>query len=218
MIKAILRQLLLVGILSVMLQSLAYSEGLKKWLDEKGQVHYGDRVPAQYLRKEHSELNSQGVIVHTTQALKTEIEESEEKKRQAIQLEIKKAQMIKARKQMLRDRVLLDTFTTEKDLVIARDARIEALDSQISLAKTLISHDTTKLQGIKKRIKRIRDSKREPPENLLKSERSVSRQLENNHSYIKEKSAERSEILRVFDEDVKRFRELKAKKATVPRK
>jgi len=108
--------------------------------------------------------------------------------------------------------VLLDTFTTERDLEIARDARIEALDSQISLAETLIKHDLKKLEGIKKRIKSIRDSGREPPENLLKSEKSVSRQLENNYEYVEDKGNERTEILQTFEADVKRFRVLKKAK------
>ncbi|VAW63739.1 hypothetical protein MNBD_GAMMA10-444 [hydrothermal vent metagenome] len=201
--------ILLSAILHSLLLGSAAHAGMARWVDEKGQVHYSDRVPSEYLHKEHSELNEQGVVVHTTGALPTSEERSKADKQKAVNLKIERERMIVARRQELRDRVLLDTFTTERDLEIARNARIEALDSQISLAQTLITNDQKKLEGIKKRIKQIRDSTREPPANLLKSETSVSRQLVNNLTYIDDKNRERAEIFRIFEEDVQRFRELK---------
>jgi len=206
------RWLLISGIMAGLLSSSLALAGVKKWVDEDGQVHYGDRVPSKYLINEHSELNEQGIVVHTTHAIKTGDALDEENRQKAISLKIERERMIVERKKELRDRVLLDTFTTEKDLVLARDARIEALDSQISLAETLIVNDEKKLKGIKERIKSIRDSSREPPQNLLKSERLVSHQLENNRTYIKDKGKERKDILQIFDEDVRRFRELKKAK------
>ena len=37
--------------------------GLYRWVDEFGAVHYGDKVPAKYLKQEHQELNEQGTTV-----------------------------------------------------------------------------------------------------------------------------------------------------------
>lgn len=123
--------------------------------------------------------------------------QSEERKRQ-----------IEARKQALRDRVLTDTFTTENDLVIARDARVDAVDSQISLTKTLIEHDQQRLSDVQSRIQSIEASGREAPENLHKEVISLSRQLENNEKFIKDRKKERQKIIDSFDADIKRFREL----------
>ena len=138
-------------IVSFLLTPCAYA-GLNKWVDEKGHVHYGDRVPSQYLSKEHSQLNEQGVTVRTSEALKTEEEQTESNKEQRIQAAENKKRLIESRTKALRDRVLLDTFTTENDLVIARDARLDAIDSQISLSETLIKNDEIKLSNIKSRI------------------------------------------------------------------
>ncbi len=33
---------------------------LYKWTDDKGEVHYGDSIPAQYLNKQHDEMNAAG--------------------------------------------------------------------------------------------------------------------------------------------------------------
>jgi len=202
-------------LLSGLLGSLLFASNahaLKKWVDENGQVHYGDRVPAKYLSKEHSTLNDQGITVRTSKTLKTEEQLNLEEQQRALKAEEDKKRLIEQRKKALRDRVLLDTFTTEKDLSLARDARIEAVDSQISLAETLIKNDERKLEDVKKRINDIESSGRIAPENLHKEVTSVSRQLENNYAFIEDKNNERNEIMQSFNEDVARFRELMKEK------
>lgn len=186
--------------------------GLKKWVDEHGNVHYGDRIPAKYLSKQHETLNEQGLIINRSKAMKTDAEIAQEDEARKKKAEEDKIRLIQQRKQALRDRVLLDTFTTEKDIEIARDARLDAIDSQISLANTLIESDEKKLEKIQNRIKSIEKTGRKVPENLHKNVTSVSRQLENSYAFIEEKNTERDNTLSKFDEDVKRFRELKARK------
>jgi len=198
-------------IASLLIPSSAYA-GLSKWKDEKGQVHYGDRVPSEYLRKEHSLLNEQGVTVDTSEAMKTEEELSQEEARRKIERAENLKRIIVVRKQALRDRVLLDTFTSESDLTLARDARIEAIDSQISLAKTLITNDEQKLADVKGRIASLIKAGRKAPENLHKKVELVGRQIENNYIYVADKHKERKEILKTFEQDVLRFRELKAER------
>lgn len=195
-------------IVAPLLSTCAYA-GLNKWVDEKGQIHYGDRVPSEYLRKEHSLLNEQGVVLRTSEAMKTEKELSEAQLKQKIENAKKTKRLIAARKQALRDRVLLDTFTTESDLTLARDARIEAIDSQISLAEALIKNDAKRLANAKQRIESIEKSGRKVPKNLRKEVSSVKRQLKNNYDFIEEKNTERKEIIETFEQDVIRFRALK---------
>jgi len=185
---------------------------MKKWVDEFGQVHYGDRVPFQYLRSEHSELNEQGVTINKSKKMKSEEEYSAEALQRKIQVIADKKKQIEERRAALRDRVLLDTFTVENDLIIARDARIDSVDSQISLAQTLVKNDEKKLADVKKRIKQIEASGRKAPENLYKDVVSVSKQLENNRSFTEDKQNERAYIIESFDEDMKRFRVLMAAK------
>ena len=85
--------------------------GLYRWVDEYGAVHYGDAVPAKYLKKEHEELNEQGTMVKKHDRAMT-AEEKEEKKREEAE---RKRLENEKRAQALRDRVLTDTYTTERD-------------------------------------------------------------------------------------------------------
>lgn len=207
-----LKKLLLNGMLANFLLVPSAQAGLNKWVDEKGHIHYGDRVPSQYLSKEHSQLNEQGVTLRTSKAMKTEAELSEAETIRKLKAIEDKNRLIKARKQALRDRVLLDTFTTESDLSLARDTRVEAIDSQISLAETLIKNDETKLATAKKRIASIEKSGRVAPKNMHKEVISVGRQIQNNYAFVEDKNNERDEIINKFKQDVTRFRQLKKEK------
>jgi len=197
---------------SVLLVSLNVQAGMVKWVDDKGQVHYGDRIPTKYLKKEHEVLNDQGVVVKKFEKKKSAEQLAAEKAAQEKQAVINKERMIEQRKKALRDRVLLETFTTVKDIELARDDRVSAVDTQIQLSETLIKDNEAKLDKVKKRIKAIESSGREVPENLHKEVHSVTRQLETDHQYVEDKNAEKQQIIKKFDEDIVRFRELMAEK------
>ena len=187
-------------------QSASKSPALNKWTDEKGQVHYGDEVPAEYLGQKRAVLNAQGVVIKD---LKSQEQLEKEKHEKAATESAKNAVLIESRKQELRDRVLLDTFTTERDIQIARNDRVSAVDSQIQLAESNIKDGERKMQELNERISSIEKSGRKVPDNVYKEKDSVSRQLENNYKYVEAKQEERKEFDRKFNDDLRRFRELK---------
>jgi hypothetical protein len=188
----------------------AHAEPRNKWIDKDGLTHYGDRVPAQYLGREREVLNDRGLVVRQFERMKTAEERVEEERQNRIQAEANRKRSIEERKKALKDRVLIDTFTTERDILMARERRIDAVTSQINLTETIIKDEEKKLLAIKKRILNIEKSGRTVPVNTRKSLRVVSRQLEMHYQFVEGKSYERENILRGFDRDIKRFRELKA--------
>lgn len=42
-----------------------------RWVDERGQVHYSDRVPQQYADKERKEYDAEGRLISTVEATET---------------------------------------------------------------------------------------------------------------------------------------------------
>ena len=179
---------------------------MNKWVDEKGQVHYGDEVPAEYLNQKRSVLNEQGVVVKT---IKSEAQLVGEQQEKSAVDNARKAKLVETKKQELRDRVLLDTFTTERDLEIARSDRESAVDSQIQLAENNLRDGERKMKELNERIAAIEKSGRQVPANVFKEKESVSRQLENNYQYVETKQDERKELNQKFEQDLQRFRELK---------
>ncbi|MGB5398137.1 MAG: DUF4124 domain-containing protein [Gammaproteobacteria bacterium] len=179
---------------------------LYKWIDDNGQVHYSDTVPAQYLVKEHKEMSEQGLSVKKVDAAETEAERAERKR----------VELVKARKQQReeekrrRDRILLDTYTTERDLVAARDARIEAVESQIQLADSIINDSIKKIEKSETLIASLKAQGRVVPETLYQKVDGERRQLETQREVRRTHEDKRKAVNTQFSDYILRFRELKA--------
>jgi len=197
---------------ALMMLAVPAQAGLHKWVDEHGQVHYGDRVPPKYMHQQREVLNEQGVVVKKVEQGKSEKQLKKERKEREANAENNKQRLIEERSKALRDRVLLDSYTTERDLLIQRDARVDAVDSQITLSETIIKDYEKKLADVKQRILDIEESGREVPENLHKEVIAVGRQLETQYQYVENKTNERQQIITKFDDDIERFNELMEEK------
>lgn len=177
-----------------------------KWVDEDGHVHFGDRVPQQYLKLEHDVLNEQGVKIDHKERAKTEAELAEEKR---LQKE-RKQQELAERKKRQRDRVLLDTYTTERDLILARDARLEAVDSQILLAKNIIKDSENNLAMLEKQVSEIKSTNREVPAELYERIENGKQQVKLQQKILQQHTKRHDDISVQFNGYIERFKILKA--------
>ena len=182
---------------------------LYKWVDEKGEVHYGDKIPPRYSKQQHQELNNRGIQMKAVERKKTQAEKdaeqaakSEEQKRLDAE---RKIQAEKSRK----DQILLDTFTVERDLLIMRDDRLSAIDSTVNLTSTYNRQLEEQLEKTQQRIDNLEKSKRDIPENLIKKVKNLKGQLEQNTAHISRLKKDRILLEKQFKDDLARFRELK---------
>ena len=182
--------------------------GLYRWVDEDGDVHYGDKVPPQYLKQEHEELNEQGTLVKKHDRAMTPEERAEKKRLEAERERLAQ----KKREQALRDRVLTDTYTTERDLVAAREARLDAIDSQLQLSKDIIESSKIKVEETQKLIDNLKASNRTVPEATYAKLEREKLQLETQKGVQKGHQKKREDVIVQFDGYIERFRELMAEK------
>jgi hypothetical protein len=177
-----------------------------KWVDENGQVHFGDKVPQEYLKLQHDVLNEQGVKIDHKERAKTEAELAEE---QRLEKERKKQELVE-RKKKQRDRVLLDTYTTERDLVVARDSRLEAVDSQIQLAKNIISDSKKNLELLEKQVTEIKASNRTVPDQMYERIANGKQQVKLQQQVLEQHKKRHDDIAVQFNGYIERFKVLKA--------
>jgi len=182
--------------------------GLYRWVDENGAVHYGDKVPAKYLKQEHQELNEQGTTVKNHDRAMTSSEKAEKKKQEA---KLKRMENEK-RAQALRDRVLTDTYTTERDLTAAKDARLDAIDSQLQLSKDIIESSKVKVSKTEQMIETIKASGKMVPEATYAKLEREKLQLATQQGVQQGHLIKREEVIEQFDGYIDRFRELMAEK------
>jgi hypothetical protein len=194
-------------IVSALVMSSAGAAKLYKWVGEDGMVHYSDKLPPEAAKGAHKQLNQRG---QTTEVVKDPQEELEAEFVDTVADEERRRQAeIEARERM-RDRILLDTFTTERDLELTRKDRVNAVDSQIHLMKGNNERTKVQIAEVQQKIDAASKAKgKQVPENLLKQLDSLNKQLAKNQEYISAKEEERRKLVEQFDADLKRFRELK---------
>ncbi|MDT8451702.1 MAG: DUF4124 domain-containing protein [Gammaproteobacteria bacterium] len=182
-----------------------------KWEDADGNVHFGDRIPLQYQNQEHQELNAQGAVTqeHEAVVIKTEKEKQEALRLEHLEKQRQKIAEAKALEQAKQDRVLLDTYTTERDLTAARDARLDAVDSQLQLSESIIADTERKLDLTEKQVTRIRASGKEVPGNISEKLNSEKRQLQTYREAAAGHQKRKQQINRQFEDYIARFSELK---------
>ena len=175
----------------------AHADSVYK-VEKNNGVTYQDRAPSSREDGGHSILNKQGVVL-----------------RQVLSREERREARIKAeevRLSKIRDRALLATFTTEDDLVRTRDDRMGMIDGLISRLDDRIRILSDRLEVLDGRITKFEEEKGEgnAPESLYAEDASIRRNIENAWSLIDAKADERNTLVDKFDEDLKRYRELKA--------
>jgi hypothetical protein len=191
----------------------ASAGALYKWVDENGQIRYSDRLPPNQVKKKHQQLNSQGVILSTKEAAKSdeELAAAAEAKRKLEEEQAAEAKIREA--QFKLDQVLLLTFSTEEELTLARDDRLEVLESVIQLINKSIDSTQQQLDQLQTSADEIYLSKgKEVPGGLAQKIEHFTRKVENRSGQLEAKMAERSKINNQYRVDLARFRELKVEK------
>lgn len=178
---------------------------LYRWVDEKGQVHYSDKIPPEHAGKQRDVLNDQGVKKQTVEGAKT----PEQTAAEARQAKIEEEEKRHAEEQARRDRILLTTYTAEDELTMARDGKIAALDAYIKVTNGRITTLKGQLEALRKRAE-LADASTPAAAKLQKDIAHTEQQIQENESYVEAKRQEQDELRARFEQDLQRYRELKA--------
>ncbi|MAT65082.1 MAG: hypothetical protein CMN57_05520 [Gammaproteobacteria bacterium] len=197
---------LLLALMLALLPLQSESARLYKWVDEQGNVHYGDKVPPEYSRQERKVLNDQGVQVDTLEAAKTPEQIAEERRLE----EIRREEERKAARQRAHDRMLLSTFTTEDDMIMTRDGKIAAIDSVIRITRGRIDKLEQEIEQDTRRAANLERAGRAVPKDLDERIAGNRERIQRYENFIESKQAEQEAIRRQFEADIRRFRELRA--------
>ena len=195
-------------VISIVLIGSAFSAqaAMYKWVDENGHIHFSDNIPLKYISRSHKELNHQGIVIKHKDAAKTPEQKAKDKR---LANERKRLALVEKKKKQ-RDRVLLDTYTTERDLIVARDARLDAVDAQIRLAETIIGDAKKNLGSLSKQVAMIQESSRNVPLDIYQRIDKEKRQVSVQSGVKKRHQRRYDEISTQFNGYINRFKVLKA--------
>jgi len=178
-----------------------------KWTDEKGVIHYGDSVPAEYSQREKSVLNKDGIEVQKTRAEMTPEEA-------AIYAAKQKEETLRRQHDMF----LISTYPSVKEIENVRDTRLEQINAQINAAQSYIGTITSRVDGLKQRAMvfapyNTKPGARRMPDDLAEEMVRALSELRTQNTALAQRRTELQSVIDSFDADISRFKELRTSAA-----
>lgn len=182
-----------------------------RWVDDKGQVHYGNAVPPEYARTDREVVNRHGVAV---KKIEGDITEAEAREQAETARRLKEAA---ARRQ--RDNVLMQSYLSVAEIEMLRDRRVDILDSQISVQGQYIEDLEKKLTKLLVQSNNFAPKNKKPnakplPENMAEDIKRTGSDIRTANANLERTRLERQKLLDQFAADIQRFKELKGIKDT----
>ena len=165
-----------------------------KWVDEGGNISYQDQPPPANYNDSTQVLNTHGVTVKRIPS-----REEQQKMEADARIEAAKNQ---------RDEMLIKSFPAETDLIRTRDKRLGHIDGTVTRMHDQLVILNSRLALIEARVD-DRISRGLKPSAALDSDRTaVLRSIHSTNALIKSKLKERRQVAMMFEDDLKRYREL----------
>lgn len=177
-----------------------------KWVDDKGTTHYGETIPPEYANKDRSELGKSGRVIEKKEVL------TPEERRASEQADAKKrADEEAALERKRRDKALVNTYSNEKEIDLARnrnlqqvEARIDSISSQLKMANDNLLAFQKEADALAKAGKKIHPSLQE---DLKESQERLAKLQQD----LEKSKAEKATLDARYDADKARYKELTGK-------
>lgn len=175
-----------------------------KWVDEKGIVHYSDKIPPEATDKSRVELNAQGLPVKKTERAPTP------EQLRAKEEEEARARLIAKERQEIarRDRALLSSYTTENEIDLARNRSLRTIEASIKSAEAYASQ--LKIRQADAEAKKAGYAGKSVPAAIERELESISAESARQAALIAQKQKEMDAVQVKYDADKQRWRELVA--------
>lgn len=173
--------------------------------DERGKQVCGDILPAACVGRAYREINQVGMVVRTVEAPLT----PEQKALRAHEERKKKEAEEAAKEQRRLDAALLQTYGSEADIELMRQRSEADVHREISLAKE-------KIEIARKRREKFENEaefykKKTLPPDVEKGLKDADYEIKAQQDLIEAKQREFDLIKAKYDEDLRRFREIKSR-------
>ena len=193
----------------VILSSSVYArdeQKVYKWVDDDGNIYYGDSIPVEFREHPKEVLNEHGITIDNLEGKKT----PEQLEQERIEKQVRVAQELQERA----DLALLQTYLTVDEIEMHRSRRVELFQAQSRVTELYLRNLESRLQKLRDNASRYQPYSTDSgapmideglAEDLRRTKDTISRHERN---LMKYESDER-QINERFDGDVARFKILK---------
>ena len=175
-----------------------------KWVDERGKTHYGDTIPAQYAGQGTSEMDKKGLIIKKTPAALT----PDQRKAQEDALASQRVEALKVIERSRKDKALLNTYSTEQEIDMARDRNLTQIDLASQSEQVRQKSAQTRLTKFRNQSSDLIRNKRVVPAELKQDIEEAEKEVAQINAMLKQ-YLQNKEVTRTrFEGDKKRYRDL----------
>jgi len=191
------------------LAQVAEAGRIKCWTNNEGVRECGNAVPPEYAQKGHTEKSESGQTTNVTKKAKSKEELDKERAELARQAAEEKEKAKQAAIEATQDQVLLNTYSSEDDLVMAKDGRLAAIDSRMKHTKHVVSDLETKLSNLQKKAAKRERSGKKVDQALLDQIGRTEQQITDSNKSLADRVVEKVKINQEFEADMARWKRLK---------
>ena len=186
--------------------AMAREEQIYKWVDEDGNVFYGDSVPPEYAERPKEVLNDQGVAVEALQGKKTPEQIEQER--------IETARREEVERQRRADLALLATYLSVEEIQMHRDRRVELFQAQSRVTELYLRNLERRLENLRVEARNFKPYSDDPnapmiEEDLAKDLRLTKETIARHERNLEKYQNDEKQIIERFDSDIERFKRLK---------
>lgn len=183
--------------------SLPAAAKMYKWVDDQGVTHYGETIPPEYANKDRSELNKSGRVIKKEEVLTPE--ERRDKEQEAVK---KREEAAAALEQKRRDKALLNTYSNEKEIDLARNRNMQQVDARINSVASQVKMASDNLLGHQNEADNLTRANRKIPKDLQEELQEAKARLDKAQQDLDKAKAEKVAIEARYDADKARYKEL----------
>lgn len=180
--------------------TVASADGLYKWVDEKGAVHYSDNLPPTSQPAGISRLDKQGQLLRKAESV------ADKAAREAAEAQNKQQQLQK-REQQRYDNALQERFHAPEDITAERDKQLQILERALSVLQSQQQRATRQLASLWEEARKQRSGKA-AQDGLASQIAEQQRQLDSTNEQLKSRRDEIGKVRSKADYDIQRLRQL----------
>jgi DNA repair exonuclease SbcCD ATPase subunit len=168
---------------------------LYKWVDENGTTHYGETIPPRYANRETQTLEK-GRLQERDSSREKQGQHSKVKSEEEVQAE-------------RHDNALINTYSSEEEIDLARDRNLQQVEARISSYATLLKSANENLVSLQQERERILSQKRKIPKSLEDDLVEAQQRIDKFQADLNTSNEELDAVKNRYAADKARYRELK---------
>ena len=195
-------------IVSILISQPLMAGKFKCWTNNEGVKECGTYVPPEYSQKRIETRGKSGRVVEVDDRARTKAELAEIDRL----AKLKAIEDAKIAEQKKKDEILLKTFSTERDINMLRDSKVNVIEGILTVTNSNNKALKKKLEKLQKRAANSERRGKKPPKIVVDDIKEIQSRLSKNMLSIKSKRAEQEVIREKFAKDLQRFNKLKKRR------